>query len=104
VFRHLYHIKIRVSIRVRGLHLVSIRCWNKSCKLFAAHPVVPRFLTPRVGIGPLCSTSLRVARIEDWQLPTSELRSLVETYKDILEEKLLGPVLAASSLLQRILR
>lgn len=30
-------------------------------------------------------------QIEDWQLPTSELRSLVETYKDILEEKLGEP-------------
>eukprot|EP00435_Cladocopium_sp_Y103_P043405 s1970_g12.t1 len=30
-------------------------------------------------------------QIEDWQLPTSELRNLVETYKDILEEKLGEP-------------
>ena len=65
--------------------------------MYAAHPMVLRFLTPRVGIGPLCPTSLRVARIEDWQLPTSELRNLVETYKDILEEKFLGPVLAVAA-------
>lgn len=57
------------------------------------------FLMVMTSSGGVCNLK---PRIEDWQLPTCELRNLVEIYKEILEDKLLGKISLQTSRLRNM--